>query len=1596
MSSPISNKPLHEDSMSSPISNKPLHEDSMSSPISNKPLDEDSMSSPISNKPLDEDSMSSPISNKPLHEDSMSSSISNKPLHEDSMSSPISNKPLDEDSMSSPISNKPLHEDSMSSPISNKPLDEDSMSSPISNKPLDEDSMSSPIGNKPLDEDSMSSPIGNKPLDEDSMSSPIGNKPLDEDSMSSPIGNKPLDEDFDRRDYVDISSQIPDFLAKSSDSVREKDKLNTILKRDEKISSFHQSSHSIFKATSFSDKNFANISNNRLYSSTTPISVFSYLKHNVTTTLKGLQGLVLQNASIETTVTDEPEFLHDSDTSFTRHIPVELSSLYNSVTHFGTNITNITGRLIPQHNSTKYLERNMAKFPEEPIPQHNSTIHYFAYIPQTSKYDPTPDFSSDVAHVLRESQYNFTAHLGRYVHQQPIPQYHSTSNLDGKGISDVFETTVPHRTTITPFVADIYNDSSQLVLEFNSTGNHMENVSVLPAKPTQLPSTIRHTDGNISNFPYRTEQQNNSEKHLEETVLCVSGKSIQKENFTKRCTLNVSKSHEGSLSKYNSSSYIEVNNSSNWYEHLLKYKIKWSPLFKSSTKMSSQYMNLSFSYPVEINTTQTFDSKPGFNNSSEEDVLKLRSTMVTFENKIDSTNETRTIPDENTEKPVNHTKLGILDFNQKPISWYKDNGHRLNFSEKNKSHFSVDMFVADSQVPESSFSSVNTTTQADLITVKKPSNFVSNFENVRQSSNPSIVTTVQTTKNKQRDYTGINSAFDSQLDDSSWNGRTSTNLNFDHQEETITTINMNSVKDEKEYFLRNLPEWEKSQKQWGLSWKLHIYITGSLFGLLALYCFISFLRLGTIEKLLSRGCVISINLMVFVMGITRALYLLFNPYNTQGLYPTVLNNFVFNTGFLCVTSGFAILFLALLQTTKVVILPHCVQNSRFLSGIIILQFIFSTTTDVLQGFGLSGALLRLIYHTTQSLWGLTLGVGYLHVFRKLYKSAVRKQSDLVRTAFTRLHIDGAQLPKKLPKPTLCLAVRSTIMVVVFCLVMVALRVFGIIYIYGIFERKRPTPWIWFGYQSVSRLVELLMCFALTFIATLPMKRFELNEQRCSNFLLCSAVIGSSCSRNKEVESENFPIFLPNHQGNPNVAFHKTSLERPRRWNHTTSLPTIPTFSIELENNFHMKKVSTNTDTVEEKPNPSVPNLLSSGYSNHPSNTNDCSDVSQKPTNSEDKLLDGSSTSMLYIDQGFIRFRTAADPEQPLYLNEDELSEVLSYHDENESTKAQAGSSIQTLCEEDLFQNSLSPFFQTGFYLSRLKRLSHWSLDTTDNSVELSPEQLSNVTSKNGFSSCALDITLRKQGSTCSSESAANSFDVTFFLNREANEDKTSNVHIRDTMTRSVSPLVASTRRNHDFQLDLGLTSGSGVGQVNVACGTEDVTPDSAVYLDIQVSQENYCKKTDVLLVDNLARKSLCSQSMTDINKTWTEYSRGFFGQLKSSTFSLDTNFNGCELLETKQESQLRRTNSDKGPLLTDSRTFFPLAANLNKSPFIDSKQLHQGDSGLLKDLPEYLIQIDQACQTEPVFTEEKFTKTRGDSSKGASRWPLFSYREVIV
>ncbi len=289
------------------------------------------------------------------------------------------------------------------------------------------------------------------------------------------------------------------------------------------------------------------------------------------------------------------------------------------------------------------------------------------------------------------------------------------------------------------------------------------------------------------------------------------------------------------------------------------------------------------------------------------------------------------------------------------------------------------------------------------------------------------------------------------------------------------------------------PDWDTAKRIWGPAWEVHIYGVGIGFAVIAGYSCFSLLRLWKHKNLLSQGYFVSLNIIMLFMGFFRAMYFLIDGYNSNATFHPVGAYFLLSIGFPCITSAFSILFLALLQSTKMQVLTPKIQSTPFLVSVIVFHFALSITADIVVGYFYSAEALLFVCQVATVLWGLFLFGGYIYIFRKLYVAAMWRQKEMMRQMLAKIKLNGITPITKTPKLTLNIAIRVTLLTSMLGLIMAALMIYGMAGVYSIFSHSIPDPWPWWGFKFGLRLIELAMAATMSYVATQP---FRYNQPMC--------------------------------------------------------------------------------------------------------------------------------------------------------------------------------------------------------------------------------------------------------------------------------------------------------------------------------------------------------------------------------------------------------------------------------------------------------------------------------------------------------------------
>ena len=77
-----------------------------------------------------------------------------------------------------------------------------------------------------------------------------------------------------------------------------------------------------------------------------------------------------------------------------------------------------------------------------------------------------------------------------------------------------------------------------------------------------------------------------------------------------------------------------------------------------------------------------------------------------------------------------------------------------------------------------------------------------------------------------------------------------------------------------------VPDWSKAREYWNIAWEFHWAGLGALFSVLAVRSFLVLVQVRTRQGFGRKPLFIAINLLLFTLGATRALFLFLDPYSS--------------------------------------------------------------------------------------------------------------------------------------------------------------------------------------------------------------------------------------------------------------------------------------------------------------------------------------------------------------------------------------------------------------------------------------------------------------------------------------------------------------------------------------------------------------------------------------------------------------------------------------------------------------------------------------------------------------------------------------------
>ena len=296
-----------------------------------------------------------------------------------------------------------------------------------------------------------------------------------------------------------------------------------------------------------------------------------------------------------------------------------------------------------------------------------------------------------------------------------------------------------------------------------------------------------------------------------------------------------------------------------------------------------------------------------------------------------------------------------------------------------------------------------------------------------------------------------------------------------------------------------VPEWGPALQTWQWAWDMHWIGFGILFTLLAMYSLITMTEIIIIKRRTQRGhLALVITTLLFIFGLTRALFLFMNPYESEqcNLLPAcsvILTRILFGIALPCITASFSLVHLAFLQVMKFKLYPEKLQSGRFLSAVIVFHFSLTFFAEVMVSLFASWKALIIICQSFYIVFNLILSVSFLYSGTKIVNFVQRNNTQVCR-------LGHASIRSTRPyRPNVTKLVKITYITVFLGIASCALQLYSIIHVYNMYKdegAKTPQPWPWLAFQSIHRAIEIAAGCTLAYVAPRQVSRGRHFFMRC--------------------------------------------------------------------------------------------------------------------------------------------------------------------------------------------------------------------------------------------------------------------------------------------------------------------------------------------------------------------------------------------------------------------------------------------------------------------------------------------------------------------
>lgn len=260
----------------------------------------------------------------------------------------------------------------------------------------------------------------------------------------------------------------------------------------------------------------------------------------------------------------------------------------------------------------------------------------------------------------------------------------------------------------------------------------------------------------------------------------------------------------------------------------------------------------------------------------------------------------------------------------------------------------------------------------------------------------------------------------------------------------------------------------------GIAWDIHVYLIATLFAILTCVSIFSLCRIASYKWLLPRSYFFTVHILLIAIGLVRSLYLFYDAYNIGKKFSEPISRTLFNAVFPCLIALFCVMFVFILKTVDVKIGYYYVRKTYLLLPLAFLYVALSIFNYLYAHLTPYFSTLMLIGQSTFIGFCLLLSVTYIYLYKYISHASIRKPNSVYSVTFADPF-----------RTSLAHALRVILATSLLSLLMAAIQLIGMFCIYEPYGKDQPHPWLWWAFQLSVRVIEISICFLISWAAVQP-------------------------------------------------------------------------------------------------------------------------------------------------------------------------------------------------------------------------------------------------------------------------------------------------------------------------------------------------------------------------------------------------------------------------------------------------------------------------------------------------------------------------------